>query len=147
MMAVDILPTALPLEASQHFSRAFLPYLRAAMRTYTGPSASSSGEDTAIAEALERATVASGGELRPSFACLRRPLGVWKDNVADARTAAPITPTTTEDTKSGPAGLGAATKKRVLVLGSGMVAPPAVAELCSRPDVQVVVGQSLYSGI
>ena len=29
------------------------------------------------------------------------------------------------------------------MLGSGMVAPPAVQELCSRSDVQLVVGKSL----
>ena len=103
------------------------------------------GEDPAIAEALERATVASGGELRPPFACLRGPLGVWKDSVAKACAAVPATPSAAEDAKKGAAAPGAIAKKRVLMLGSGMVAPPAVAELCSRPDVHVVVGQSFVT--
>lgn len=36
-------------------------------------------------------------------------------------------------------------KKTVLLLGSGMVAAPLVDRLCSRSDVQVVIGMSLHT--
>ena len=47
-----------------------------------------------------------------------------------------------EEEKGKAGAAGVQPKKRVLMLGSGMVAPPAVQELCSRSDVQLVVGQS-----
>ncbi|KAI0665470.1 Saccharopine dehydrogenase-domain-containing protein [Trametes maxima] len=135
IMAVDILPTALPLEASQHFSTAFLPYLRIVLAGYTHPGAKPAS--TQIHEALDRATVAQGGELTPSFEWLRRPLGIWKKSIA-----AP----SSEDGEPANAGHaskkplpGAPRKKRVLMLGSGMVARPAVDELCRRSDVELVI--------
>ena len=85
IMAVDILPTALPLEASQHFSGKFLPYLRSVISGYVGKEDAENGEEGVIREALERATVASGGELRRGWEWLRGPLGVWKESVASAR--------------------------------------------------------------
>ena len=128
MMAVDILPTALPLEASQHFSTKFLPYLRSILSTYTGKDATS--EEARLARrALERATVASEGELRLEWEWLRKPLVVWKDSVSPS----------SKGGKGKEAGVP--TKKNVLKLGSGMVAPPAVRELCSRSDVRLVVGK------
>ncbi|KAI0665461.1 Saccharopine dehydrogenase-domain-containing protein [Trametes maxima] len=135
IMAVDILPTAPPLEASQHFSTALLPYLRTVLAGYTHPNAKPTS--TQIHEALCRATVAQGGELTPSFEWLRRPLGIWKENIA--------APSSEDDepAKAGHASKkplpGAPRKKRVLMLGSGMVARPAVDELCRRSDVELVI--------
>lgn len=127
MMAVDILPTALPLEASQHFSAKFLPYLRSMLSTYTGKQAE--GDEITLTQgALERATVANGGDLKSEWEWLRRPLGVWKDSVSSSPNAGK------QDT-------GVQPKKKVLMLGSGMVARPAVQELCSRSDVRLVVGK------
>ncbi|PIL32665.1 hypothetical protein GSI_05369 [Ganoderma sinense ZZ0214-1] len=131
MMAVDILPTALPLEASQHFSAKFIPYLRSILSTYTGKD-DASEEARLIQEALKRATVASGGELRSEWEWLRKPLGVWKDNVSSP-----------EGSKQKTDGMQA--KKKVLMLGSGMVAPPAVQELCSRSDVRLVVASNVLA--
>ncbi|OSD00329.1 hypothetical protein PYCCODRAFT_1437464 [Trametes coccinea BRFM310] len=141
MMAVDILPTALPLEASQHFSNAFLPYLRSIISGYTrtGAHEPTAVEQKKIHDALERATVARAGELSASFEWLRKPLGVWKDSVKAATTATKGQTINVESTK--PAHTGVQPKK-VLMLGSGMVAPPAVAELCKRPDVQLVVASN-----
>ncbi|CDO70674.1 hypothetical protein BN946_scf184761.g12 [Trametes cinnabarina] len=142
MMAVDILPTALPLEASQHFSKAFLPYLRTIISDYTHLSGCSgaSAKQSKTRDALERATVARGGELSATFEWLRKPLGVWKDSVKAADSAATGPGTNVEDAK--PASAGVQPKKKVLMLGSGMVAPPAVAELCKRPDVRLVVASN-----
>ncbi|KAI0653120.1 Saccharopine dehydrogenase-domain-containing protein [Cubamyces menziesii] len=142
IMAVDILPTALPLEASQHFSQAFLPYLRSVLAGYKEPGreATSDGEKK-TREALERATVASGGELREPFAWLRKPLGVWKES-AGLSTNSSASAQSTEGTGKKLALPGVKPKKRVLMLGSGMVAPPAVAELCKRADVELVVASN-----
>ncbi|KAI0631584.1 Saccharopine dehydrogenase-domain-containing protein [Trametes polyzona] len=138
MMAVDILPTALPLEASQHFSTAFLPYLRSVLAGYKQPGSEPSPDSRKTHEALERATVASGGELRSSFEWLRKPLAVWKDSVQSAATRA-----TNASGKEKPAPApGVQPRKKVLMLGSGMVAPPAVAELCKRRDVELVVASN-----
>ena len=146
MMAVDILPTALPLEASQHFSQAFLPYLRSVISRYTGKQ-----QDDKIKEALDRATVASGGELRSSFEWLRNPLGVWKDSLRNPSSSATTSSSVCSDAQAGPtkrkSQIGVQPKRNVLMLGSGMVAPPAVAEICSRPDVQLVVGTWIQSGL
>ncbi|KAI8995205.1 Saccharopine dehydrogenase-domain-containing protein [Trametes punicea] len=142
IMAVDILPTALPLEASQHFSKAFMPYLRSIISEYVHPQQQPmSEEQRKIQEALERATVASGGELRAPFEWLRQPLGVWKDSVQAAVSAADsVSDQVVKGKKPAPAGMSP--KKRVLMLGSGMVAPPAVAELCKRSDVHLVVASN-----
>ncbi|KAI1789307.1 Saccharopine dehydrogenase-domain-containing protein [Ganoderma leucocontextum] len=132
MMAVDILPTALPLEASQHFSAKFLPYLRSILSTYTGKDATS--EEARLTQgALGRATVASGGELKPEWEWLGKPLGFWKNSVSSS----------SEGGKGKEAGVQ--TKKKVLMLGSGMVAPPAVQELCSRSDVRLVVASNILA--
>lgn len=77
--------------------------------------------------------MASGGELRPEWEWLRKPLGAWKDNVSSSPTGG-----------KGKEVAGVQTKKKVLMLGSGMVAPPAVQELCSRSDVRLVVGGYPY---
>lgn len=141
MMAVDILPTALPLEASQHFSKAFLPYLRSLIADYNGHT-HTSGSHENTKEALKRATVASGGRLSESFEWLRKPLGVWKDSLQSAAFSSKalssegdvLQEKRNDHVRPYP-------KKKVLMLGSGMVAPPAVAEICSRPDVELVVGE------
>ncbi|GBE85762.1 predicted protein [Sparassis crispa] len=125
MMAVDILPTALPLEASQHFSSVLLPYLRALVRQ-TRPGGQKQDErEHARREALRRATVAQGGRLAGEFAWLEQPMKVWSAGTAGAK----------------PESLGQP-KKKVLMLGSGMVAGPAIEEICKRPDVQLLVASN-----
>lgn len=138
-MAVDILPTALPLEASQHFSKAFLPYLRSVLAGYSfsDVQGKESGR-TREAEALDRATVASGGELRQGWEWLRGPLGVWKDGPEASASSDTVSGTVDAAKKSTSTGMH---PRKVLMLGSGMVTPPAIKELCRRPDVQLVVGQ------
>ncbi|KAI0328943.1 hypothetical protein GY45DRAFT_1435780 [Cubamyces sp. BRFM 1775] len=143
IMAVDILPTALPLEASQHFSQAFLPYLRSVLAGYKEPGReAASEEERKTREALDRATVASGGELREPFAWLRKPLGVWKESAGLTASSSASALSTPQDAGKKSALPGVQPKKRVLMLGSGMVAPPAVAELCRRADVELVVASN-----
>ena len=86
-------------------------------------------EEKEMEEALERATIASGGQLREGFRWLGEeggPLSTWR----------------AENAKKERMGKGGERdrRKRVLVLGSGMVAGPAVGEIAGRGDVDVVVG-------
>ncbi|KAF7986808.1 hypothetical protein HWV62_20442 [Athelia sp. TMB] len=126
MMAVDILPSALPLDASHHFSQALLPYLQSLINEYKG-------EDVAHKDALDTATVARNGELQGKHGWLAEPLKVWKDGVASAATSTPATESKLTQR---------AKPKRVLLLGSGMVAGPAVDEICRRGDVELIVASN-----
>jgi alpha-aminoadipic semialdehyde synthase len=62
MMAVDILPTSLPLDASTHFSSVLQPYLSALVREYKGMEPRDDDE-ARLRAALARATIAQGGKL------------------------------------------------------------------------------------
>ncbi|KZS99758.1 uncharacterized protein LAESUDRAFT_765224 [Laetiporus sulphureus 93-53] len=138
MMAVDILPTALPLEASKHFSRVLLPYLRTLIGKYHG----NAGEREK-AEALRWATVAKGGRLVGECAWLEKPLEIWHHKRAAAamsgQAAAVIPPASAavkhHHTPREP-------RKKVLMLGSGMVVGPAIEELCKRSDMELLVASN-----
>ena len=93
-----------------------MPYLKAVIREYRGQSV---GKE--YSEALTRATVARDGQLQGIHAWLEDPLEKWRQSAAKLE--------------------GTARKKKVLMLGSGMVAGPAVQELCKRSDIELVVGQ------
>ncbi|KAG9312632.1 Saccharopine dehydrogenase-domain-containing protein [Chiua virens] len=97
IMSVDILPSSLSLDASEHFCRVLMPYLKAVIQESRGQPV-----EQEYAEALKTATVA-------------------KDAIKLN---------------------GTPKKKKVLMLGSGMVAGPAVQELCKRSDVELVVRNS-----
>ncbi|OCH83748.1 hypothetical protein OBBRIDRAFT_892143 [Obba rivulosa] len=130
VMAVDILPSALPLEASQHFSGALMPYLTAlvdARRVLLGGKSRAGADAAEKMDALMRAVVARDGALTGPFKWLEGPLGTWKQSLE-------------RDLPS--SGAGVVPRKRVLMLGSGMVAGPAVDEICKRPDVWLVVASN-----
>jgi alpha-aminoadipic semialdehyde synthase len=124
IMSVDILPSSLPLDASQHFSGVLMPYLRALINEYRGQPGSREH-----LEALNVATVTRNGELQGKHRWLAVPVENW-----EATRAAEI------ENKTGVAET-LPKKKRVLMLGSGMVAGPAVQEICKRSDVEIIVGQ------
>lgn len=111
MMAVDILPTALPAAASAHFSAVLVPHLRAVAAAYGG---------APYGDAIERATVARAGVLREEHRWLEDRVRAWRGAAAGE-----VRPEK---------------RKNVLVLGSGMVAAPAVDEIARHADVRVVVG-------
>ncbi|KAJ3534969.1 hypothetical protein NM688_g7045 [Phlebia brevispora] len=131
MMAVDILPTALPREASEHFSNVLMPYLRTVIRGYR-EGGLAQGDRTG--EALERATVASEGKLREPHIWLENPLGKWRAEVTSKESGT---------TGTSAAGQGVLRKKRVLMFGSGMVAGPAINEIVRRGDVQLTVASNV----
>ena len=121
IMSVDILPTSIPLDASRHFSSALMPYLERAMGWYSSDASSHPG----MGEALERATVAVGGALVDKHRWLQQGVDKWHAEKAQA---------------AQPAAGASIKKKRVLLLGSGMVAGPAVDHIAQRKDVELVVG-------
>jgi len=121
MMAVDILPTALPIDASTHFSNVLVPYLESLINGYKG------SDQGKLKGALDQATVAREGRLVEKHARLGEKVEGWRTSSSGK------TQTTTR-------------KQRVLMLGSGMVASPAVSEICKRGDIELIVGK-LSSGI
>ena len=132
MMAVDILPTALSREASAHFSEVLSPYLHAVLRTYqSNGTQNADPSQQKYVDALERATIASGGALREPHRWLEAPLGVWRARSGGAEPDVAKTAGTSLPAR----------KKRVLLLGSGMVAGPAVDEIARHSDVELVVGK------
>lgn len=70
VMAVDILPSELPRDASEYFSQVLLPYVPAlAAADYTA-----SFDDLALPPEIKRAVIAHRGELAPSYRYLQRHL-------------------------------------------------------------------------
>ncbi|KAI0086800.1 Saccharopine dehydrogenase-domain-containing protein [Irpex rosettiformis] len=133
MMSVDILPTALSRESSMHFSNVLMPYLRTLIKEYKfGRDHLSlrTPEDSGRLRALEKATVASHGRLRDGHQWLEGPLGVWKEQSQQAQSQ--VTKATST----------VAQKKKVLLLGSGMVAGPAVDEIASHADTELLVASN-----
>ncbi|KAL4076611.1 Saccharopine dehydrogenase-domain-containing protein [Scleroderma yunnanense] len=137
IMSVDILPSSLPLDASNHFSSVLTPYLKALVDKYRGIPAIVDAEKE-YEDALERATVASEGRLVGKHAWLLDPVEKWRSisasSVQGPNSAVTAPTTATEDTVR--------KKKRVLMLGSGMVAGPAIEEISKREDVELVVASN-----
>lgn len=122
-MSVDILPSSLPLDASQHFCGVLMPYLRALIDEYHGRPGSREH-----LEALNVATIARNGELQGKHRGLAAHVERWEaSRAAEIASKAGVAETSLK-------------KKRVLMLGSGMVAGPAVQEICKRSDVEIIVG-------
>lgn len=146
-MSVDILPASLPLDATQHFSKLFLPYVEGLVDHY----AHGTRSNNPLNAALQRATIAEKGLLRKKHNWLQ---GAVDEFYGEASASAPggvftpvgVIPSTgavassSEVTKQ-PAGV--LRKKRVLMLGSGMVAGPAVDEFAKRGDIQLLIGMSI----
>ncbi|KAF9815156.1 hypothetical protein IEO21_04774 [Rhodonia placenta] len=142
IMAVDILPTALPLEASQHFCNVLTPYLRTIISGYREGSSITEVEEVKRIEALDRATVARGGTLTENFHWLEKPLGIWS-STRDAVNPEQISPSASEgSSKVNKSSATLQPKKKVLLLGSGMVAGPAIEEICKRVDIQLIVASN-----
>ncbi|KAG0708523.1 Saccharopine dehydrogenase-domain-containing protein [Suillus ampliporus] len=128
IMSVDILPSSLPLDASQHFCGVLMPYLRALINEYRGLPGSSEH-----LEALNVATVARNGELQGKHRWLAAPV----ERCRATRTS--------EITSKAGVAETSLRKKRVLMLGSGMVAGPTVQEICKQSDVEIIVASNVRS--
>ncbi|KAL5501124.1 hypothetical protein ACEPAH_9511 [Sanghuangporus vaninii] len=141
MMSVDILPTSLPLEASERFCRGVVPYVRSVASRYG--EVRMSGIDTGekvIDEAVERATIASSGRLRKQHEWLQGMVDEYRKSESSAAKS---------DASSASTGHGSGARpplrKKILLLGSGMVAGPTVEEICRRKDVELIVASDQES--
>ena len=135
-MSVDILPSQVPRDASEHFSKCLMPYLQTLIRQYQGTLRK---EDTPIIQALDRASIARDGQLQGSFTWLRDPLEehlqcTLTGKSSEQRVAQNISGGLRKDI------VRPEKKKKILLLGAGMVARPAIEEFYKRKDVQLVVG-------
>ena len=144
MMSIDILPTALPLDASRQFSREFYPYLRTLLQNMKSHGSSQewnggSGEDAKLTDALEEATIAAGGQLRRKHQWLQPAVDKWHQRqrgLGHVDNNVPV-----QSGGSGASRDAGPRKRKVLMLGSGMVAGPAVQEISRRKDVDLVIGE------
>jgi saccharopine dehydrogenase (NAD+, L-lysine forming) len=75
VMAVDILPSELPRDASDYFSQVLLPYVPAlAAADYTA-----SFDNLALPAEIKRAVIAHRGELTPGYRYLQQHLPSVQD--------------------------------------------------------------------
>ncbi|KAF8208713.1 Saccharopine dehydrogenase-domain-containing protein [Mycena galopus ATCC 62051] len=154
MMAVDILPASIPFDASEHFSSKLYPYLDNLIQWYAVRRDSKPGAaPPPLDPALENATIAASGQLKERHRWLQ-------DNVDKFR-AEPAAHTTTVTLELPAEGaevkvsaandgevvvtpMGVLRKKKVLLLGSGMVAGPTVEEIARREDVELLIASNSY---
>ncbi len=141
MMAVDILPTTIPLDASRHFSSKLEPYLWALIRQMRGEPLE--GDEVKHAEALDRATITRGGRLAKQHEWLydevkkaqplilklpvtgNVPLVQSSSTPPDAHPESVSKPLRTRHPK-----------KKILLFGSGMVAKPFVQTIWNHIEQQ-----------
>ncbi|KAJ7043988.1 Saccharopine dehydrogenase-domain-containing protein [Mycena alexandri] len=137
MMAVDILPASIPLDASEHFSTALAPYLDNLIEHYQ-----TSG---ALDLALDKATIAVGGRLAEKHRWLLDSVDKFRAEgpTPVAAGPAPVEVTVPDEVPVVISSMGVR-KKKVLLLGSGMVAGPAVEEIARRQDVQLLIASNSY---
>lgn len=108
-------------DASKHFSSKILPYVE---RLVSG----TSNQDE-IAATLERAKIIDKGRITAEHSWLAPRVEAWRNSEDNAdRPSQSLTMP--------------ARKKRVLLLGSGLVAGPAVDVFVARRDIELVIGQS-----
>ncbi|CAE6481146.1 unnamed protein product [Rhizoctonia solani] len=173
LMTVEILPAELPRDASKHFSEALKPYLKGLVQAHErGGTLASDGkageEKQRVLKTLDRATIAENGILRPQHAWLmERVSAYWAQDTGSTQpevvvasgkgvstssggvsvssvdsVASDVSSTTLGTSNSSPS---LKPRKRVLLLGSGMVAKPAVDVFLGRDDIRLVVASNNLS--
>lgn len=156
LMTIEILPAEIPRDASEHFAKALKPYIKGLVQAHRrgGTLALDSNlgeEEHKVLATLDRATIADNGVLRPQHAWLmERVDAYWAEHrykLPKPNTATPDGTTISKGSgesstlKLNGASQSVKPKKRVLLLGSGMVAKPAVDVFLGREDIRLVVGK------
>lgn len=131
-MSVDILPSEIPLDSSRHFSDKLMPYLRSLVQSEAGRNLSR--DDASHLEVLRRGTIIEGGQLRGPHAWL-------SSRLTGSSSTQTISNSNSQDVASLNTAEHGKRKQRVLILGSGMVAKPAVDHIASRKDIELIVGE------
>lgn len=106
------------------------------------------GQDSDIAESLQRATIVDSGELKAQHQWLQQSVDKWRKNSSPPILEGFHTPTSSWRGVEGAVRLRKPKskavlikqKKRVLLLGSGLVAGPGVEVLAARQDVLLSIG-------
>lgn len=160
MMAVDILPASVPLDASRHFSKALEPYLSALIEEEGVGHANTTTKETPFQAALTRATIASAGVLAPKHSWLQHAVDqVDKATPAPAATSdSELSSSTVADSNVNSSDVASESvaagkplqptrriKKKILMLGSGMVAQPAVDMIALNEGVELVIGKFFFN--
>ncbi|KAG0359381.1 Saccharopine dehydrogenase-domain-containing protein [Gamsiella multidivaricata] len=124
IMSVDILPSELPLESSQHFSESLYPFIKELIR------------DNHDHPVLAGATIADSGSLKPAHKGLSEVLknAHAKETLAKLKSSLGTTGETS-------VGMGIKPKK-VLLCGSGFVAGPLVDYLLRDPNVSITIASN-----
>ncbi|KAL1408626.1 hypothetical protein Q8F55_005439 [Vanrija albida] len=148
--STDILPTELPADASGHFSKHLLPYVTRALLHADGKGFKGDQIDAT----LDRAQIVSEGVLQKPYEWLGNNVAAWRAAQPQAAAPAPVAPVSALASGSY-TGFGAASqqrasstiagrgeKKRVLLLGSGLVAGPAVDVFLARPNIELVIASN-----
>ena len=142
VMSVDILPASIPLDASNSFSSALLPYLESFVASDPLHHAPTPSEDPLV-RAIDRATVANRGKLVGRHQWLEERLEeqVWRGTstpqpqASEVSASQPATPT-----NKLPEAASKIRARKILMLGSGLVAQPAVDYIAQRPDIELMIG-------
>ena len=139
IMSVDILPASIPLDASKSFSSVLEPYLTDLIGHITMPTF-----DGTLPLDLERATIASGGVLVDKHQWLQPSVDEFRRATESEMAPREILSERAElcEKETTTATAGHIRKKRILMLGSGMVAAPAVDFIAQRSDVELIIGIS-----
>ncbi|WWC89390.1 uncharacterized protein L201_004313 [Kwoniella dendrophila CBS 6074] len=128
--SIDILPTELAADASAHFSSKILPYVKRAL--FAEVEGNKSAED----DTLQKAKIVERGELLEPHSWLLPKVESWRSS--DPSTAAVSAISQDGFTKAS----GSGGKKKILLLGSGLVAGPAVEVFAARADVQLAIASN-----
>ncbi|WVQ67733.1 uncharacterized protein L199_005937 [Kwoniella botswanensis] len=131
--SIDILPTELAADASAHFSSKILPYVRKALF----PEAQ--GDKTGENDTVQRAMIVDQGELLEPHRWLLPKVEAWRSSSSSSN----ATETTPNSAPLGQSRQGG--KKKVLLLGSGLVAGPAVEVFAARSDVRLAIASNNLS--
>ncbi|KAL7421814.1 hypothetical protein Q5752_003585 [Cryptotrichosporon argae] len=111
--STDILPSELPTDASRHFSDRILPYVVRALEAQQA--------QDEVADTLARATITENGRLLGPHRSLETKLEALRCSKRESMSGA---------------------KKKVLLLGSGLVAGPAVEVFTGRRDVALTIASN-----
>ncbi|THU85427.1 hypothetical protein K435DRAFT_970737 [Dendrothele bispora CBS 962.96] len=148
MMAVDILPASIPLDASVHFSDGVMRYLEGVLDRYSSTNWNAQSEEE---RALRRATITQSGKLVEKHEWLGERVDTWRKEQHSGPPASasfpnldasPATGVLPDPYRTPSRDQGVLRTKRILLLGSGMVAGPAVEKIAERPDVKLVVASN-----
>ncbi|WVF71526.1 hypothetical protein IAT40_006334 [Kwoniella sp. CBS 6097] len=132
--SIDILPTELAADASAHFSSKILPLVRRALFPNTREGDAAQETDT-----LERAMIVNDGQLTTDHQWLGERVKAWQTETSSSSVYSESGDI--KQTASSPRG----GKKKILLLGSGLVAGPAVEVFASRPDVHLAIASNNLS--